>query len=367
MSAAAHDAVSKLDALNYIGPIDPPVSFRRKAVSKFLRNAGSQGDFVAFSDDRLVAIAEQVRRLCPADAALDFFHGFTPWILTRSPRPYVAWSDCTFHDYINIYHQPSQFSSSDIDRIEQLEAEWLGRAHSVAFTSHWAARRSIERYGLSESAVHCVGIFGEAEMPETDQYQGRNQFAFVSTNFTAKGGLIAIDAFEQVLRRHPDATLVIVGASPPRGVVHPNIIFAGYLRKEVAEEAARFREILAESRALIHPTSSDIAPLILVEAGYFGCPAVSVRKFAIPELVEHQVSALLIDEANDTMSLANAMNWMLEQEADYIRMRRQALLKARTVHSKQAFEHKMQTLVRTALGQGSAMAFSERSNACYRG
>lgn len=351
MNVAAYDALSKLEAIHYVGPISPPPFIVEKIRSKVLRTCGAKGDFFYFSPRRLRRIADVVRSRCRIDAGLDFFHGFTPWILTEPSRACVAWSDCTFHDYIDIYHRREQFRPDDLERIERTEAEWLRRAQCVAFTSRWAARQAIEHYGLDESAVHCVGIFGETELPERDRYAGRHQFTFVSTNFAAKGGRVTLAAFQRVRARHPDASLVIVGAPPSGAGAETNVTYAGYLRKEVVRESQRFREILAQSRALVHPTNSDIAPLIVVEAGYFGCPAISVRRFAIPELIDDRVNGLLVDDASDVATLAEAMNWMIEQKTDYMRMRQQAWLKARSAHSKQAFDIRMQAMLRSLLGE----------------
>lgn len=345
MNAAAHEALRKLATIHYVGPINPPIVVRQKVVSKLLRTLGLQGNFFAFSRERLETIAEEVDLRCSRDAGFDFFHGFTPWILTKPPRPYVAWSDCTFHDYVNIYHRRELFRPADLERIEQAEAEWLRRAQCVAFSSYWAAKRSVEHYGLDELSIRFVGIFGEVELPEGDEYQGDKQFAFISTDFKAKGGPIVIEAFRRVRKRHPDASLIVVGAPPCNGAADPNVVYAGYLRKELVEEHKRFRDILGRSRALVHPTRSDTTAMIIIEAGYFGCPAISVRKFAIPERIEHEVTGLLVDDASDVLALADAMNWMIEQELKYVRMREQARAKAHNDGSKHAFESKIQALV----------------------
>ena len=57
----------------------------------------------------------------------------------------------------------------------------------------------------------------------------------------------------------------------------------------------------------MHPTRSDIAPLLLVEAAMFGCPAIASRAFAIPELVADGESGLLLDAPGDPAEVAAAM------------------------------------------------------------
>ncbi len=345
MNAAAFAALSKVYAVRSAGPINPPVILWQKAVSKFLRVSGFQGDFFFYSTQRLEVIAYEVHARCRPDAELDFFHGFTPWILTKPQRPYIAWSDCTFRDYIDIFHRRELFRRKDLERIEQAEATWLKNARRVGFRSHWAAERAVSHYALDVRRVDSLSSFGEVEIPARDAYAGGQEFAFVSTNFAAKGGRIVLLALRQVRKRHPDASLTIVGDQPSYMVADPGVTFAGFLRKEVPEEKKKLQEILAGARAVVHPTNSDVSPLIIVEAGYFGCPAISARRFAIPELVDDRRTGLLLADASQVDAVADAMNWMLDHDEEYHRMRQAAWVKAREEHSKQKFEEQLLSLV----------------------
>src|SRR5262249_49077081 len=185
---------------------------------------------------------------------------------------------------------------------------------------------------------------GEIEVPTGDEYTGAKQFAFVSTDFDAKGGPTVMSAIRKLRRRHTDASLIIVGAQPPNWSNEPGVTVVGYLRKEVPDEYARFRRVLAGARALVHPTKSDISPLIIVEAGYFGCPAIASNRFAVPEMVDHGVTGVLLEDVSAN-AVADAMVWMLENESSYQEMRRRARARAANHYSKAAFESKIQALV----------------------
>lgn len=277
---------------------------------------------------------------------MDFFHGFTPWILTRPERPYIAWSDCTFDDYMSIYHDRARFRAADIARIMDSEARWLRAAQLTGFTSEWAANRAAQTYGITRSKIRVFGIFGEIDVPETDQYEGSKDFLFVSTNFAAKGGPAVLNAFRQIWDRHKDARLLIIGAVPPQNP-GPGVFSYGMLRKENRQEFQLFRRALAKARALVHPTLQDIAPLILVEAAYFGCPAISSARYAIPELITDDVSGILINNPECPAAIAAAMTRILEDGDLYLRMRAEAWTRSRQRNSKQAFF----ASVRDALGQ----------------
>ena len=130
----------------------------------------------------------------------------------------------------------------------------------------------------------------------------------------------------------------------------------GYLRKESPQENARFRAILASSVAVVHPTGSDVAPLLLIEAALFGCPAIASRAFAIPELVADGETGLLLDAPGDPEVVAAAMERMLAGNDDYGRWRTNAWRRARSEHSKARFEARLLDHVQAALADGAAAA-----------
>ena len=347
MNAAALSALEDLDRVQYTS-IRQRSDLDQKSFSKLLRVVGLQGSFHQYSRRRLLANARAVARECAPDASIDFFHGFTPWAMIPSVRPYVAWSDCTFRNYIDIYHQRTAFQALDIARIEATEANWLSRARRVAFTSRWAADNAIRDYRLEPSRVDVVGIFGEVEPPALDLYKGAHCFAFVSTNFLAKGGAVVLDAFSRVRVRHSEASLVIVGDCPRDLASQPGVTATGFLRKEDPAQSRRFHAILAQARAVVHATRSDIAPLLLVEAALFGCPAISSRKFAIPEIVDDGRTGVLLNDPTDASEVAKAMTRILE-DPSYPLMRQRAWNKGREMHTKRRFEEKLRAMVSAAL------------------
>jgi glycosyltransferase involved in cell wall biosynthesis len=341
MNAAAYLAISGCEPAHFVGPINSPVNLGEKAVSKFRRLTGYKGSFFVFSERRLRANAVAYRFMRDAKARLDFFHGFTPWIRTVPERPYVAWSDCTFHDYIDIFCEREKFLPDDLNRIENTEAAWLKKAQRVLFTSDWAANRAVSQYGLERSQVGVVGIFGNIEAPVRDEYSGGKNFVFLSTNFTAKGGDIVLSAFREVRKRYQKVTLTIIGDHPVRALCEPGLSCTGFLRKEVDHERQKLRAILAHALAVVHPTRSDIAPLLVVEAGYVGCPVISSRRFGIPELVDHLQTGLLIEDPCHSSEVADAMCWMLSNTQQYQLMREAAWTKAHQSHSRSNFEGRL--------------------------
>lgn len=324
-NAAAFDALSASFGARYFGPITPRSLLHEKLMSVALRRLGARGSFHFFSASRLARVRREVVAAGALTSDALFFHGFTPWIGIEPGRPYIAWNDCSFHDYIRIYHNSEQFDPSDIARIEAQEANWLRGAQAVILRSRYFADRTVSQYQLDPARVFSLSNFSTMPPPETDSYSGAPLFLFMSTNFSGKNGPVAISAFEKIRAKHPKARLAVVGDLPPKDKRRvPRVDWVGFLDPSVPSEDRRKRLLLAEAACLIHPTNFDTNPAVLVEAAYFGCPVISTDAFAIPEIVAHGKSGFLVSDPQDADAIARHMEFMLGGSGSYNAMRRAA-------------------------------------------
>jgi glycosyltransferase involved in cell wall biosynthesis len=146
----------------------------------------------------------------------------------------------------------------------------------------------------------------------------------VAMNFKQKGGDVVYDAYRTLKRDFPSLSWRIIGGSPPPDIrSQPGILFEGELDPEKPNEKKRFEEILANAFLLVHPTREDTSPLVITEAAYFGCPAISVNRFAISELVADGMTGMLIDSP-DPNQIVTAVGHLLQNRAKYLEMRRSA-------------------------------------------
>ena len=323
MSWAMAKALDALCGLQYVGPISPSASVLERTVSKTKRVIGSQGTFFVFSESRLRKIARETERcLSKVPHDMCFFHGFTPWTAFRCSKPYIAWSDCTFSQYISVFHELAQFDERDLRRIKEQEAEWLKKARGVLFTSRWGAAGAISEYGLDHKRVRYVGNCGLIEPPFADTFAGKKELLFVSTDFRKKGGVTVVKACERLYKQYPDIRLTIVGDPPPRAhSLSQGISYEGFLRKEVPKQRRELLRIFGRAHTLVHPTTADIHPMILIEAGYFGCPSIATRLCGIPEIVDDGVTGILLDNPPCVDSVAEAMEELLRDDHSYQAMR----------------------------------------------
>jgi glycosyltransferase involved in cell wall biosynthesis len=308
--------------LTYVGPISPRSDYPSKLVSKVKRVTGGAGRFHFFSRRRLKSIARLVNSKINHDVSYNFFLGSTPWVSFESTMPYGAYLDACFWSYINIYHDRSSFLEEDIQEICDLEARWLSKADQVFFSTKWALDETVKAYGIPTRNLHVVGIAGNVPIPLHPAKNVGRRFLFIALEFERKGGRLCCDAVERVRITHPDAELMILGERPPSSFLTlPGVNYGGYLRKTVPSELSEFQSILSSAYALVHPTTMDTNPMVLIEAGYHGCPSVAPRSFGIPELIKDGVTGFIVDHPLTADAFATCMLRLLNDEGSYRQMR----------------------------------------------
>lgn len=343
MNFAAYQGLKEIADIHYVGPINPPINLRDKVCSKGRRMLGVPGDFFFFSRERLERIAREVGQRCDPTADFDFYHGFTPWILCQTPRPYSAWSDCTFLDYIQIYHDAKAFSKEDTGRVCNGEISWLANAQAVLFSSEWGRQRAIQVYGLPEGKIRTIGIFGAFDPPDRDCWAGSSDFYFIATNYRQKNGALCRKAMDEVWRRFPEARLRIIGARPPANDLVPGrVTYEGFFTKSNPSDLVVFRRHLAEAFALVHPTDADTTAMILIEVAFFGCPAISVDDFALREVVSARNRSLLLSRPVTSEKLATTMLELLSNPDLYRASREAARAHAIPLLTPEAFQARLQ-------------------------
>ena len=346
MNAAVYEALTEIAEVYYVGPVNPPVSSAARLISKLKRSAGQKGRFFFFSEARLRRIAREVNRRRRDDADFDFYYGFTPWIRCVPSVPYLTCSDCSFRDYLDIYHVGGSFKESDVVRICSAENAWMRDADAIFFSSEWALLRTKAHYGLERESLGNVSIFGALDVPLRDTYTDSREFLFISTDYARKNGSLCRRAMNQVWQRFPEARLRIIGAPPPaQDLTDSRVTYEGYFDKSKPEQLAQFTDYLSRAFALVHPTGADITPMIVIEAAFHGCPCITVNDFALPELTGNGIYALLQNRPVTADTLAQAIIELLDDMDRYRSLRAKAREFTIGRFSRAAFKKRLQEAV----------------------
>ncbi len=193
-----------------------------------------------------------------------------------------------------------------------LEKEVLRAADAIFIGSKFLREVLTGFYGIPDSKIVYAGTgtppLGFQEVLSARPWGG-GRLLFVGKDFERKGGRILLQAFEQVRRRFPDATLTIVGPKD-LGVAAPD----GVTLVGRVSDRAEMGRLFAAADVFVLPTLHDSFGFVYLEAMHFGLPCVGTTIFAVPEIISHEATGLL-SEPGDAGSLAAALKRLLADPA----------------------------------------------------
>jgi glycosyltransferase involved in cell wall biosynthesis len=188
----------------------------------------------------------------------------------------------------------------------ELEREIYENATLTFVMGSHVERSLIADYGLAPGRIHCVYAGSNIDpAPVTLQNDGfRNGVVlFVGTEWKRKGGPMVLAAFEQVRQRIPNARLIIVGCEP-------DVRGSGVeVRGRVARDEVK--KLLRRASVFCLPTRVEPFGIACIEAAQHGLPVVATRIGAIPDIVLHEMSGLLV-EPDDSADIAMAVCDLLD-------------------------------------------------------
>lgn len=146
---------------------------------------------------------------------------------------------------------------------------------------------------------------------DTDQFTPSNQqqdgksILFVGRFVPAKNLPALLEAFDEVLATHPDATLTLIGDGPRRYRIESridalnlrdNVVLPGYVDNEDLPTYYHLADVVALS------SRTENHPIVLLEAMSSATPVVAPRIGMIPNIVDHEQNGLLYDTHDELVA-----------------------------------------------------------------
>jgi glycosyltransferase involved in cell wall biosynthesis len=244
-------------------------------------------------------------------------------------------SVCTFH------HVPGPLPRRDAIK-ERLAVTAAGRSRALVFVSDASRRAFAARYrpdpGKWRVLRNGVDLDDFSPGPdELDPHLGIPASAPVVTIVGAlrpgKGQMLAIDAWPEVSRRHPQARLLLVGTGELEAALRTRAAALGVADRVVfAGLRTRVSGLLRASTLVALPSASEALPTTLIEAAGCGRPVVATDVGGTPEIVTHGVTGVLVPPG-DAGSLARAVVDLLGDDG-----RRRAMGEAARRMAEQRFD-----------------------------
>ena len=188
------------------------------------------------------------------------------------------------------------------------------------FTRDWLSRRNPSH----AAKIHRVynGI-GPAGFLQASPAPGRPRLVSVGRCIEKKGFADLIDACALLRERGLDFECAIIGGGPLEEALRARIMergLQGIVNLPGPQPQEEVRRLLTEARVFVLACATeadggmDTLPTVIVEAMAAGLPVVSTRLAAVPEMVTHGATGLLVEE-KQPRQLADALETILRDPA----------------------------------------------------
>ena len=220
------------------------------------------------------------------------------------------------------FSEASVLTEREIARIHERESDVYARADFIFTMSDLVRRSFTADFGVPESrllTIHCGPNIDPARIaPRNRSANGPPKIVFVGRDWDRKGGEVLLKAFRRVRERIPGARMTMIGPSRSRPPVD-GVEFAGFLSRDTPEGAAAMTAAYDSATLFCLPTRFDPFGTSFVEAMINQLPCVGPDAWAIPEIIEHEQTGLLVPP-EDPEALADALTRLLNDRALCLRM-----------------------------------------------
>jgi len=288
------------------------------------RAPGARGLFLGLAHfTESVLLARQLRKRRTTHLHNHFANSAATVGLLASRLLGIRWS-FTMHGISETDYPAGLMLGRKIEAAEFVACvSWFGRAQGMRLVGqdHW------EKIHV----VRCGLPFDRLPLRDPTEANTRTMIC-VGRLSPEKGQAGLLLAFAKLRARHPELRLRLVGDGPDRASLESlakelglsdAMTFAGRLPEEdtLAE--------IARADLLVLPSFMEGLPIVLMEAMAVGVPVVASRVAGIPELVEDDVTGLLITPSHWD-ELASRIDFLLGDQAVRDRLTKQAKAKVAT-------------------------------------
>ncbi|MET3949183.1 glycosyltransferase family 4 protein [Arthrobacter sp. UYEF36] len=246
---------------------------------------------------------------------------------SRSEIPMIYWGDATIGQRIDLAPHWSNLSARTRTQAQHIEAKCLGSLAGTFWASKWAQNDAINRYGLTNT--HCVPFASNLEdplaVPRGSAQVRPTQLLAVGVKWHRKGMDRAVAAADNLVAQGLDVHLDVVGVHPPDNTwLRAHVTYHGRLRKDRPTDVQKLHSLYTKADIFVLPTRNEPFGIVFQEAAAYALPSVAAKIGGVPEIIEHGVTGLTLEEDASTADYALAISTIIKDKSIYATMSRSA-------------------------------------------
>lgn len=248
------------------------------------------------------------------------------FLQTRIPIVYA--SDATFALLQGYYPEFTKLLKKSAQEGNVVEREAIAKAAAVLYSSDWAARSAVSDYGANPSRIRIIpfGANLESVLPEkaatAKRGTGRCRLLFLAVNWARKGGPLAFETLQHLLKRGIDAELIVCGCVPPPGARHERVIVIPFLNKDDPEHREQLEALFLSSGFLLLPTRHDCTPIVFCEANGFGLPVITSDTGGVSSVIRNGENGYMLPLQSGGADYAGLISEVYGNDCRYSALRR---------------------------------------------
>ena len=228
------------------------------------------------------------------------------------------------------HSEAAMLTDREYEEIRRREAEVYDRADLIFTMSDMLARSFSVDFGIEPHRLMTIHCAPNVPFPDVGSSEPvadhRPTVLFVGRDFERKGGALLMRAFPEVRRRVPDALLQVVGYVPSDP--QPDWArFVGFQSRDTEQGRRAMDDFYRKADVFCLPTRFEPFGTSFVEAMGYQLPCVGPTAWAVPEIISHGQTGLLV-EPDDPRALADALVELLLDRELAARMGREGRQRA---------------------------------------
>lgn len=223
--------------------------------------------------------------------------------LLSPTAPMVTYEDMTTVQLMRLPGSRPDLAPRAMERWRARQLETYRRCRACCVASRWAGDSVRDDYGVPDSKIRVVGFGINAKgAPPVDRDWSVPRFLFLGFDWKRKRGAAVVEAFAEVRKRYPQASLDLVGGHPQ--VDAEGVIGHGPLPLGSADGQRRLRELLERDTCLVMPSRVEPYGIAYLDAAAVGMPSIGTTVGGAPDAVGE---AGRVVDPEDQRALVNAM------------------------------------------------------------
>jgi glycosyltransferase involved in cell wall biosynthesis len=250
-------------------PIDAEFAGAAKLGRGLRMSWADQAASRAFAAACSATAKRRLRAAGPLDGAVVIGSGYS----LSAAVPFVTFEDMTVAQAVR---QPEPvyeaLGDSAARRWQARQRHNYEASIGCCVASRWAASSVQADYGIPEAKVHVVGLGCNIAVEPVSRDWSSPRFLFVGVDWRRKRGGDVVEAFAEVRRSNPDATLDLVGRHDP--VEMTGVTDHGLLPLDSAASGRRYAELLCRATCLVMPSTFEPFGIAYLDAAMAGIPSI---------------------------------------------------------------------------------------------